>query len=192
MSRISRTKELPGIQPGYSLEEHRHRFAAWAAGRAASVAGNRFSVNSAAQVIAGAGLRSFLDDPERLPDSSGIDAWHRKHRKKVITTAQKAGFSLTHGTAAKLINVYFKAGLMGASGLSKDRMTAFHPPVDRLLLAELGRNNMGDRGPAWKQWKEHGWSNFDSKTYEDVIRMIRKIVGTQPMWMIESYWKGHQ
>lgn len=192
MRAVSRARTVSDAWLRYSLEEHRHRFSVWAAGRAASVAGVRFSVESAAQVIAKAGLARFLADPDLLPDASNIDAWHREHRKKVIIAAKRSQLSLTHGVAAKLINIYFKTGLMGVSEIAGDRLAVFHPPVDRLLLWELARNNVAGQECFWRRMAEKGWSRFDSRAYESVIDMIRKAVSTRPMWMIESYWRGHQ
>jgi hypothetical protein len=60
----------------YNIDEHQHRFAAWAAGRVASVKGCRFTVEQAAQI---------LDQVDfNLPSPDEFDAQHRDWRSKVI------------------------------------------------------------------------------------------------------------
>ena len=49
--------------------------------------------------------------------------------------------------------------------------------------------------PFKKEWrKAHyaAWSKFDSKQYQGVIDLIRKVSGDKPLWMIEEHWQGHQ
>ncbi len=88
---------------------------------------------------------------------------------------------MTHGVAAKLINVYLKAIFVCGGHHDHQRVRVLHPPIDRLLLRNLGWNNIGP------------WSHFESNTYEEVIDCIRKKIGTgQPVWKIEEYWPGFQ
>lgn len=47
----------------YSIEEHKHRFAAWAAGRAATVNGCRFKVEDGKKILE----RLDEDQPISLP-----------------------------------------------------------------------------------------------------------------------------
>ena len=39
-----------------------------------------------------------------------------------------------------------------------------------------------------------GWSNFDYKQYEKVIKKIKEVQKekNEPLWMIENAWIGHQ
>jgi hypothetical protein len=88
----------------YTIEEHKHRFSAWAAGRAANVNGCRFSVEQAKTILEAAGLNHLLADPNNLPLPQDIDACHRKWRNSVITAARNLGLIFTHGVAAKLLS----------------------------------------------------------------------------------------
>ena len=45
----------------YTIEEHKHRFAVWAASRASSVKGCRFSVLQGKMIIENSKLKQFVD-----------------------------------------------------------------------------------------------------------------------------------
>ena len=92
----------------YRIEEHSHRFAAWAAGRAASVKGCRFSVEQGREILEGCGFTAGFSTPEHLPVTSAIDERHREWRVRACTLAHAKGMKFTHGGSAKLINVYLK------------------------------------------------------------------------------------
>lgn len=72
----------------YGIAAHRHRFAAWAAGRAASVKGCRFSVEQAKVILEAVRLDALLVGPEALP-ATDIDAAHAKWRGEVIAEASR-------------------------------------------------------------------------------------------------------
>lgn len=48
----------------YTIEEHKHRYAAWAASRASSVTGCRFSVSQGKSLIEKIKIDSFVDAPD--------------------------------------------------------------------------------------------------------------------------------
>ncbi len=68
----------------YSIEEHKHRFAAWAAGRAATVTGCRFKVEDGKKIIESSGLMEVAKSIENLPIPSKFDSSHREWRERVI------------------------------------------------------------------------------------------------------------
>jgi len=177
----------------YSIHEHKHRFAAWAAGRAATVSGCRFSVEDAKTILERAKLRHLLLGPSELPDPRNIDAAHRKWRADVIAAAKSQQLPFTHGVAAKLINVYLKAGLVCGGHDGDPRVRALHPPIDSLLLAALYRKDVGRVRRQWGKARAVRWSKFTSDQYEDVIASIRSALGPNaPLWAIEEYWRGYQ
>lgn len=55
---------------GYTIEEHRHRFAAWAAGWAASVKGCRFTVEIGRRLLERAGFEAPTCYPDSLPNNT--------------------------------------------------------------------------------------------------------------------------
>lgn len=181
----------------YDILEHRHRFAAWAASRAASVKGCRFSAEQGKAVLERAGLRELIAAPKELPDPNpaSVDSAHACWRQKVMEIARR-DFLLpfTHGIAAKLINVYLKATFVCGGHEDHERVRHLHPPVDGLLLDSLCRAAAGgeDLTKRWTTMRDKRWSKFDAQDYQSVIDGIRQVVGNQPLWMIEAHWRGYQ
>lgn len=176
----------------YSVDEHSHRFAAWAAARAASVIGCRFTVSqgkSLMEAISFSGVPCTADD---LPPADQIDEVHRAWRERMIDVAQSFGLPITHGIAAKLINVYLKARFVSGVTAYHPHVASIHPPIDRLLLHELAATKFGGDPRPWRKARDRGWSNFTSVEYEDVINRIRTHLNGQPLWTIEKYWRGYQ
>ena len=93
----------------YGIERHRHLFDAWAAGRAASVAGRRFRVEQGLDILESCGFDDTFVTPERLPAPIRTDVCHRAWRKQVMSQAARRNLTFTHGVAAKLINCYLKS-----------------------------------------------------------------------------------
>jgi hypothetical protein len=162
----------------YALDEHHHRFAVWAASRAASVKGCRFSVEQGKAIIDAVGLAEKVADP---PGPEALDDAHRVWRNAVIEAAKAHGLHFTHGVAAKLINVYFKA-----------QHADQHPPIDAVLLTKLSDGNFGGFRAVWEEARRIRWSRFTSADYETVIHHARIALHGAPLWMIEEHWRGHQ
>ena len=176
----------------YTIEEHRHRFAAWCAGRAASVKGSRFKVEDAKRIIEEAKLNTYLTDPSSLPSASDIDTRHRQWRNAIINSASGLNLELSHGVAAKLINIYFKAAFVCGGYHSDERVKALHPPIDNVLLGKLYDKDVGGLRETWKEAKKTRWSKFNSEQYEKVIFGIRKSLSSSSLWEIEQYWQRFQ
>ncbi len=177
----------------YTIIEHKHRFAAWASGRAANVKGCRFTVEQGKEIIEKSGLNKIATTIENLPNPDMFDENHREWRKSVINTANNLNISFTHGVAAKLINIYFKSIFVCGNQYEDPRVQVIHPPIDSVLLASLYKENIGGLKKDWKIAREAKWSKFNSNQYEDVISAIKqalpKGVG---LWQIEYYWQGFQ
>ena len=183
--------EMPAML--YSIHEHKHRFSAWAAGRAANVNGCRFSVRQAKAILEGANLKQLLVGPDQLPDPLQMDFTHREWRNTVILLAKHQGLDMTHGVAAKLINIYLKAGFVCGGHDTDPRVQSLHPPIDGLLLEELYHHDVGGLRAEWSKARATRWSNFTSDQYESVISSIRAALGQNvPLWEIEQYWRGYQ
>ncbi len=174
----------------YGIAAHRHRFAAWAAGRAASVKGCRFSVEQAKVILEAVRLDALLVSPEALP--TDIDEAHAKWRGEVIGEASRLELVFTHGVAAKLINVYLKAAFVCGGHHEHERVGALHPPVDALLLDALAEGDLGGQGAAWKKARGLRWSKLDAAQYQEVIDAIRTAIPGEPLWHIEEHWRGYQ
>lgn len=177
----------------YSLHKHRHRFCGWAASRAASVLGCRFKGKQGLVILETAGLKHILLSPERLPTPEKLDETHRQWRQAVIEGATEQHLLFTHGVAAKLINIYFKAGFVCGGHESDPRVQALHPPIDGVLLDELYRQDVGGLRSEWRVARQVRWSKLDSDQYERVVTAIRTALGADaPLWQIERYWRGYQ
>jgi hypothetical protein len=143
-------------------------------------------------VLEDAGLNRLLVNPAQLPDPKNIDAAHREWRTAVVAAAERQGLGFTHGVAAKLINIYLKAGFCGAED-NDPRLQALHPPIDSLLLDELYRKNVGGLREEWGKARTIRWSKFTSAQYELVIDCSRSALGVHvPLWHIERYWRGYR
>lgn len=182
----------------YTIDEHRHRFAAWAASRAASVKGCRFSVEQGRAMLDAVELQQFTD-PTRLPgpDSVSVDKVHCKWRTDLIEHAESAfRLPFTHGVAAKLINMYLKAAVVCAAGAAnpEPRVATIHPPIDGLLLDSLAKADVSNvkRAQFWREMRAKGWSKFNELDYQTVIDRIREVVTGREMWTIEEHWRGYR
>lgn len=176
----------------YTIEEHKHRFSAWAAGRAANVNGCRFSVEQARAILEAAHLNQLLSSPDNLPVPQEIDNSHREWRGNIIVAAQDQGLTFTHGVAAKLINIYLKASFVCGGHHAHARVQALHPPIDSVLLDELSAQNIGTFRRAWNEARRIRWSKFNSEQYETVINSIRASMPNQALWEVEQFWRGYQ
>lgn len=180
----------------YTIAEHQHRLAAWAAGRAASVRGkNAFAVEAAKRWIETAALQKLIATPASIPDASEFDGKHKEWRMKIISAAKRdknAPQVISHGTAAKLINTYLKVGVVCAGHHEKTKH--LHPPIDRLLLNALTEHNVGSHKAIWRKYAMKGWSNFTSRDYQKVINTLKTLpeLQTKGLWAVEYYWQGHQ
>lgn len=176
----------------YTIDDHRHRFAAWAAGRAANVNGCRFKVEQGKAILEAAGLDRLLSSPNTLPLPEETDMVHRTWRVNVIEGAREQGLTFTHGVAAKLINIYLKAGFVCGGHHDHERVRSLHPPIDSLLLDELADQNVGGLRNIWNEARQIRWSKLNSAQYEKVISSIRTSMPNNALWEVEQYWRGYQ
>lgn len=176
----------------YSINEHTHRFAAWAASRAAATSKKcRFSVNSGKLALESCDFNESytIDD---LPDPAQFDNTHKIWREKIIKTL-KCTNDVSDGVAAKLINTYLKGRFICGGFHEHDKAKALHPPLDSLLLNELKRLPAGNGIRELMKDQNRGWSGFDSPCYQGIVNIIRQILGDgKPLWMIEEYWRGYR
>lgn len=177
----------------YTMEEHQHRLAAWAASRAASVKGCRFKVNLGFRILEDSGFTASFSSPASLPSPKNMDRKHGEWRGVVIGVAERQGLKFSHGVAAKLINCYLKVRFVCAGQHQHARVKSLHPPIDEVLLKELAKRDIGGFGKQWRRFRQERWSRFDSSTYESVIDHVRRSLPTgAPLWKIEAHWAGHQ
>jgi hypothetical protein len=176
----------------YGIELHQHRFAAWAACRAASVKNCRFSVEQGRTILEECGFKANFSRPEHLPEPHAIDEEHRKWRADIVGAAKSRELPFTHGVAAKLVNIYLKSRFVCGGHHAHKRVQNLHPPIDGVMLESLSELNIGGNGKEWKQAAKTRWSKFGSEDYEQVIALIRQSLKGNPLWKIEEYWRGNR
>jgi hypothetical protein len=178
----------------YSIHEHTHRFAAWAASTAARASAEcRFTVSVGTAILEDSPLYEVISNPDLLPDPIDFDASHRRWRRDIIRISGALDF--TDGVAAKLINCYLKAALINPNTVQNPKIKAIHPPVDRILLKNLIKDS------SLKFCAKHGiskkvpaWSKLKSDEYENIIEGIKEVLEydvTFPrrgLWEIERWW----
>lgn len=163
-----------------------HQFAVWAAGTAGRASPKcRFKVSQAREILEALGFGPAYGNPDSLPHPSRFDRQHLKWRKVAIKVASRLGIKMSHGVAAKLINVYLKSRFICGGHANHPRVASLHPPIDSILLAALARANYLGRRPTWRHLARRGWSNFSSRDYEDAVADLR--LCSIP-WNAEMFW----
>jgi hypothetical protein len=167
----------------YDIHLHTHLFAAWAASRAASTGQCKFSVLLGRGALENAGLTSKLSSPDDLPNENEIDHLHKRWRNCIIEFAtakhnarsksKSKEFRLTHGVAAKLINIYLKCRFVNPAYCANEKVKLIHPPIDSLLIDKMAEHNFGGDRKFWKERAPNGWSNLKSDEYQNIIDTIR-------------------
>jgi Protein of unknown function DUF45 len=128
------TRQGETSSPTYGIELHKHRFAAWAASRAASVKNCRFSVEDGRELLEECGFNESFSRPEQLPEPRAIDEEHRKWRADIVGAAKSRERPFTHGVAATLANIYLKSRFVCGGHHDHERVQSLHPPIDAVLL----------------------------------------------------------
>lgn len=192
----------------YSMLEHRHRLAVWAAGRAYSRKGSGHTMEVAQALIENSGLGA-ISSPEDLPEPSGMDAFTHQRIEAVRRASadipqhnhwksdELLSLECTYGRAQKLVNMYLKCKIVCAGFDDSDRVLALHPPIDDQLIKAIHRSRA--RCPAEtsarfnKEWAAAqalgtAWTQFNQQTYDAYITAIRSFLAGRPMWQIEQFW----
>lgn len=170
----------------YTLFEHKHRFSAWAASRAASTITCRFKVEQGQEIL------ENLKNKKIPKNQKAFDDFHRNMRNLIINEAKKLNLNFTHGIAAKLFNCYLKSMYVNDESIDKKIRSIIHPPIDSLLLDSLYHKAIGNEVSIWRNARNIRWSNFTSEDYEIVMNQIIKIYSKEGLWKVEEHWVGHQ
>ena len=180
----------PASAPAFSFDEYKHRYAAWAASRAASTISCRFKVEVGVAIIDAAGLRQKLGRVEALPSAAQAMAEQRALREAIIDAASAHGLAFSHGIAAKLLGMYVKGYLLDHTNAFHDAVIELHPPLDSQMLEQLVAAEVGDLD-LWRNLQKTKWTNFDCEQFEAAVLDLRRILGPcVPLWQAERYWPG--
>lgn len=168
----------------YTDFEHRHRFATWAAARAAQ----RGFLKSAIlyEAIEHSGVKDTLESGDWPKSAAAVDAKHRLWCGRMIQFWRTKGVAKgTYGRAAKLLNVYLKCMLVVGPHLRTPFARLAHPPIDRILLKALARSATTRR-----DFGRIDWTKLDQNRYFALIRALRAEKLDRPaFWRIEEHWK---
>ena len=173
--------------PMYTLEDHCHLFAAWAAARAAQRQLRGGSNGTLINAIAASGLRAAIAQRESWPKTADqFDAKHREWCGRIIDHSPK--LDLSYGRAAKLVAIYLKCRIVNAGHNDTDFGRVIHPPIDRILLQAIHKEFRHD--PKAAGFDTQTWTRFDANEYFAVIEALRLLGLDKPaFWMAERYWK---
>lgn len=169
------------IADEYTFEEHRHRFAVWAAARA--VQRSFTSVEILKSALEHSGVREYMES--YMKEEISAEEYRKLHTRWCseimcqLKTALADNKKVTFGRVSKFIAMYIKSMVVivdGSLPLSK----VAYPPIDGIILNNLSKQN--------KYFKQLKWSQLDLEDYFEMIECIQKILGDKPMWMIEEYW----
>lgn len=173
----------------YDLAEHRHRFAVWAAARAAQRGFT--SVTHLRGALEATSIRADLRVPETLAlERAGFEEIHLGWCRSICTTlngwdVQKVAF----GRAAKLVAVYLKGMVLMGGDSDTPLARCMHPPLDRILLQTLARSDEIS-SPHKGAWRRINWTRLDEEAYYQLIDQLRAVTPSNvPFWRIEEYWQ---
>lgn len=196
------------ISEKYDWNEHKHRYAVWAAATASSTSPKcRFSVLNAALGIELLGEK-WHEKINGLASSRSQDEFDEKHKnlcglvKKSFESVKDDSIksnvkrAFTFGVAAKFVNIYLK------TVFDETQAQYIHPPLDRILLTSLvsPKCNHSDRfKQACKDVRDHlqkqengkrdglSWSRFDYLAYRIWIDAIKECSSPE-IWKVEEFW----
>ena len=173
----------------YTLTEHRHRFAVWAAARAAQ-RGWTSTERLAAALEASGASALVRGSPTNWPATAGaFDAAQREWAHALLDHLAASGVHGTYGRAAKLLAIYLKATIVLAGHADSPFGRVLHPPLDSILLRNLAADT---RFPAARRslWRQTSWTRLDEQRYFELIDTLRATRLDQPaFWMVERYWQ---
>jgi hypothetical protein len=175
----------------YDLAEHRHRFAVWAAARAAQRGFT--SIKRLRGALEATSIRADLRAPDTLAlERAGFDEIHLGWCRSICTTlngwnVQKVAF----GRAAKLVAVYLKAMVLMGGDWDTPLARCMHPPLDRILLQALAAtSDDAISSPHKGAWRRINWTRLDEAAYYQLIHQMRAVKPPiLPFWRIEEYWQ---
>lgn len=171
----------------YSLKKHRHRFALWAAARAAQRGWTRTDAISLA--LCEGKISDFSDDLcSRAFNQAEFDKRHADLCCSIMENLQSKNIAkVTFGRVAKLVAIYFKVTVVLNDGCPIDRKHAIHPPIDRILLTNLQAKKivscLGERGNLI------AWTDLNKQDYISLISKLRGVLAdADGFWKLEEYW----
>jgi hypothetical protein len=190
LTRLVRVTGYPafgGKVGDYTIEEHRHRFAVWAAARAAQRGFRTVAVLREALEVTD--LRSFLSGSASADiRKDEFDALHQDWCRAICEhLAHHSSTGVSFGRAAKLVAVYLKTMVIMGERWDSSLGRNAHPPIDRRLLKEP-RKQVKDKNLR-REWSAVNWTQLDEAEYYALVRQLRDLVLPAPFWTLEKHWQ---
>lgn len=175
----------------YTIANHRHHFAVWAASRAAQRGLKGASTRTLTGALEACGVVDVVAGASEIWPSTQatFDIAHQSWCTNILRMLEKAGVKgATFGRAAKLVAIYLKTTVVLAGHEDTPFARVLHPPIDQILLTALARDERFDRG-ARRRWKMVNWTQLDEVAYSELVRDLRDAWRGRPFWTIEQYWR---
>lgn len=180
---------MTGGTGSFAIEEHRHRFAVWAAARASQRGFT--TVMQLRSALERSGIREALARQEFYDlGPEAFDECHRQWCRSICAALQAAGVPrVAYGRAAKVVAVYLKTVITMGAACDTVLGRNIHPPIDRILLRTLA-DEPAVESPHKAEWRRIRWTRLEQDDYERLIGQLREVVGADvPFWTIEKYWQ---
>ncbi len=178
------TPPTPQHDPSYDIGAHTHNFALWAAARAAQR--NFTTVENFRNAAHACDLRkevAGIDQPDL--DSNQFDKWHRGICGRLMKSLVDENVqNVTYGRMAKFVAIYLKVVAVIGSDPEGPLSQVAHPPIDRILLQNVAKNNssLGDLASV-------NWTDLSEEEYFTVVNALRTVVDKKdPFWKLERFW----
>lgn len=171
----------------YSVFEHRHRFATWAAARA-SQRGYATSMELISALEGQTDLREYCQSFYQRPNKFNRISARQFDSLHIAWSNSMAGHlksirGTTYGRMAKMINIYLKCMVVLVKP-SSDLSKVIHPPIDRILLCNIAKSN-----EHLKHFDSIKWTQLNQNDYYDLINQLRQNFSYNYFWEIENFWK---
>ena len=173
----------------YDLSEHRHRFAVWAAARAAQRGFT--TVKNLREALEATDIRDVIAArPTRDLSARDFNALHRRWCSSIQTTLIERGVrNVSYGRAAKLVAVYLKTVVTMSDACNSSFGRNVHPPIDRTLLQALA-SSAKITSPHQTEWRLINWTQLEGPAYDRLVGQLRRAIPKgAPFWTIEEYWQ---
>ena len=133
----------------------------------------------------------LANDPASLPTTVETFDQNHRHWCDQIRQGNDVPVSVTYGRAAKLVNVFLKCIYLSEFGSPSAHpgVRWVHPPIDNLLLKNLGRH-LKQNGKPHQEVTHARWTKFSPDEYTRVIELITDFTGGE-RWKAEQFWEGY-
>ena len=168
----------------YTIFEHRHRFAVWAAARAVQRGWKNAKALPLRNSIEQCGIKKFLREPSSLEtDPQNFEKLHQQWCVSIQNYLRDKGLKTSYGRVAKILAVYIKAMVIVAGAEQSPLAKVAHPPIDRILLQRLSISyNL-------TSLRDYSWTLLNLDDYYALVKVLRELIPPdQPFWTIEEHW----